>query len=123
MVQETAQRRDRSRTAEFYRVGTLTVTSERDGVMHTIRLSGELDLATAADADRELRRAEATDALAIVLDLSDLRFIDSTGIGLVLGANARSRADANRLALLRGPAAVQRAFELCGVVDVLPFAD
>jgi len=41
----------------------------------------------------------------------------------MLIANARSRADANRLTLLRGPAAVQRVLELSGVERLLPFAD
>ena len=123
MLEDASAPRDRKRVAELFEVGKLRVGSEREGVVHTISLSGELDLATAPDAERELRRVEATDALSIILDLSGLRFIDSTGIRLVLSAHARSRADSQRLALRRGPAAVQRVFELCGILDELPFAD
>jgi anti-sigma B factor antagonist len=97
--------------------------SERDGVLHSIRVEGELDLATAADLERELKRVEATDARSIVLDLSGVQFIDSTGVRLLVQAHARSRADSNRLSLLRGPAAVQRVLELTGLLDRLPFAD
>jgi stage II sporulation protein AA (anti-sigma F factor antagonist) len=99
------------------------VRSEREDGVHAIRLFGELDLATAAEAQRELERAEATDAEAIVLDLSGLTFIDSTGVRLLVAANARSRADANRLSVVRGQQPVQRVLELCGVVELLPFAD
>jgi anti-anti-sigma factor len=106
-----------------WNVGQLTVRSERDGVMHTIRAEGELDLATAEDLERELRRVESSDALSIVLDLSGLQFIDSTGVRLLIEADIRSRADSNRLTLLRGPKAVQRVFELTGILDRLPFAD
>ena len=91
--------------------------------MHTICVEGELDLATAADLERELTRAEDSDAQSIILDLSGLQFIDSTGVRLLLRAQARSREDSNRLALLRGPAAVQRVFDLTGILDLLPFAD
>ena len=91
--------------------------------MCTLRVEGDLELATAAIVERELLRAEATDAQAIVLDLSGLEFIDSTGVRLLVEACARSRADANRLAVLRGPRAVQRVFELTGIIDTLPFAD
>jgi anti-sigma B factor antagonist len=115
--------RDGLRAADLLRVGRLSVRSDRDGVLHTIRVEGELDLATAEDLERELVRVEGTDAQSIVLDLSDLDFIDSTGVRILIKAHARSRADANRLALLRGPKAVQRVFELTGILDRLPFAD
>jgi anti-anti-sigma factor len=49
--------------------------------------------------------------------------MDTTGVRLIIQADARSRADSNRLALLRGPRAVQRVFELTGLLDRLPFAD
>lgn len=88
-----------------------------------IALAGELDLATADEVEQEIVRVEATDADSIVVDLSDLRFMDSTGVRILLSADARSRADGSRLALLRGPAAVQRVFELSGISDLLPFGD
>jgi anti-anti-sigma factor len=111
------------RAAQVIRLGVLTISSERDGDLHTVELEGELDLATAPGVEQELERVEATDAAAIILDLSGLTFIDSTGIRLVLAAARRSRADSNRLTLLRGTAAVQRAFEISGVEALLSFAD
>jgi anti-anti-sigma factor len=104
-------------------LGKLTISSDRDGDKHTVRPLGELDLATADELQHELERAEASNAQSIVLDLSGLTFMDSTGVQLLLRAQARSRADANRLMLLRGPAAVQRVIELTGVAALLPFSD
>jgi anti-anti-sigma factor len=123
MTDEVPDRREGLRGSDVWNVGQLTLRSERDGVLHTIRVEGELDLANAEDLARELRRVEGTDALSIVLDLSGLQFIDSTGVRVLLQAHARSRADSNRLALLRGPRAVQRVFELTGILERLPFAD
>jgi anti-anti-sigma factor len=123
MSDKVPEQRGSLRGADAYHVGQLTVHSERDGVLHTIRVQGELDLATAEQLERELARVESSDALAIVLDLSALEFIDSTGVRVILQADARSRADSQRLALLRGPRAVQRVFELTGILDRLPFAD
>jgi anti-sigma B factor antagonist len=105
------------------RPGELTVSSRRDGDVHTIALAGELDVATAERVEQELRRVEATDARSIVVDLSALAFMDSTGIRILVGADARSRADSERLALRRGPSAVQRVIELSGLTDLLPFVD
>lgn len=120
MRHDVPKQADDQRAAELIRVGEFRVRSERDGVVHTVGLVGELDLATAGDVERELERVEASDALSIVLDLSGLTFMDSTGVRLVVRASARSRADSNRLALLRGPKAVQRVFELCGRATLCP---
>ena len=104
------------------RFGYLELRAERSGDEHVIALSGELDLDCADRVTQELLRAEATDARRIVLDLSDLRFMDSTGIRLILAADARSRMDGDRLVLIRGPRSVHRVFELTGVAERLPFA-
>lgn len=117
------EQREPGRAEQLIELGHLSMGSERDGDVHTIRLFGELDLATAEAVQRELERAETTDVASIVLDLSGLTFMDSTGVRLVVTATARSRANGDRLRLVRGPAAVQRVFELSAVADLLPFAD
>jgi anti-anti-sigma factor len=114
---------ERPPATQLVELGQLSISSQRDGDAHVIGLSGELDLATAANVEQELRRVEATDASSIVVDLSGLTFMDSTGVRLVWQAQARSRADANRLTLLRGPRTVQRVFAITGIADMLPFAD
>ncbi len=123
MTGDAFEARERSRATEGFGFDQLSMTSKRDGSAHVIALFGELDLAVADGVDRELRRVEATNATSIVVDLSGLTFIDSTGARLVWQADVRSRAGANRLRLLRGPRAVQRVFEISGIADMLPFAD
>lgn len=119
----SSEPREAVRAAEILKLGELTISSEREGDVHIISPRGELDLATADKLERELEAVEATDAQSIVVDLSGLRFMDSTGVRLIVNAHARSRADSNRLTLLRGTAAVQRLLELSGVDTLLPFAD
>jgi len=108
---------------QLLRVGELIISSDREGDVYTIRPTGELDLATAPILQGELERVEATDVRSIVVDLAGLTFMDSTGVRLLLSANARSRVDGGRLVLLRGPAAVQRVLKLSGVEPLLPFTD
>jgi anti-anti-sigma factor len=103
--------------------GELDIVVTRTGSTHTIALSGELDIGTVGRVEQALADAESGDAAIILLDLSGLRFMDSTGVRLALAAAARARADSNRLRLVRGAPAVQRVFELSGVADTLPFID
>ena len=58
MIDETPERRVTQRAADLLKVGRLVVCSERDGVLHTISVQGELDLATADVLERELVRVE-----------------------------------------------------------------
>jgi len=118
------EQRTPSPAAEQIERGRFSMRSERDGDVHRLRLFGELDLSNAGDVERELVRVETTDARSIVVDLSGLTFMDSTGVRLLVTAHARAREeDERRLSLVRGPAAVQRVLQLCGVEALLPFAN
>lgn len=98
--------------------------SERTDAGECVRLLGEMDLSVIGSVDREMRRAEATDADRIVLDLDELDFLDASGVRLLLHLNARSRSNGCRLSITRARSTqVQRVIELTGVGDVLPFTD
>jgi len=114
---------DRSAIERALAAGQFNMHSERRGNDHVLALSGELDLATAPHVEAELQLAEATDADQIVVDLCGLDFIDSTGLQLIVNADARSKANGQRLRLLPGPPQVQRIFEITATADRLPFAD
>jgi anti-anti-sigma factor len=88
-----------------------------------IRLIGELDLANAGSVEKELRLAEAQRPATIVLDLSRLDFIDSSGIALLIHAARRSQANGHKLGLIPGPRAVRHTLEICGVDGLLPLLD
>lgn len=123
MGAETSGDREPLRADRVRMFGVLTMTSEREGDVHVVALSGEIDLANAGDVDEELKRVEATDAGAIIVDLSGLEYIDSTGLRVLITAHARSRAESSRLSLLRPPDRLFRVFKIGGIADRLPFAD
>jgi len=85
--------------------------------------TGEFDMSTADKLDDAVRAAEATDAKRIIIDLTEVTFMDSTGLKVLLEAAARARANSNRLRLIRGRRRVQRVFELTKTEDFLPFLD
>jgi anti-anti-sigma factor len=98
---------------------TCKVTPEREQV--TVAPRGELDMATVAAVEKELRRLHDTGFRTIVLDLGGLSFMDSSGLHLVMRWTAEASRDAFRFELEPGQPHVQRLFELAGVIDELPF--
>jgi anti-anti-sigma factor len=100
------------------------VHSLREGDDERVHLLGELDLSVLGSVDREMRRAEDTDAARIVLDLGELEFLDASGIRLLLHLNDRSKDNGNRLRITRARSPqVQRVIDMTGTADVLPFVD
>jgi len=68
----------------------LEINTAHEGDAVVISVSGELDLAAADDLAGAIRDLEEIDSSAIVIDLSDLSFIDSTGLQTLLSAKSRS---------------------------------
>jgi anti-sigma B factor antagonist len=98
----------------------LTITSERRDADYRVAPTGELDIATSEQLERVLLQAEESDATTIVLDLSGLEFIDSTGLRLVVDANARCGGPHGRLRIIAGAPAVERLLDLVGLRERLP---
>jgi anti-sigma B factor antagonist len=65
-------------------------TTRLESDVTIIAVSGKLDLASLDQLDTTIRDAERSPANWIVVDLDDLRFLDSTGLGLLLEARRRS---------------------------------
>jgi anti-anti-sigma factor len=85
-----------------------------------VAVSGELDIAGSWALGQTLRELIARHR-RVVLDLSGLEFMDSSGLQMVMEADLHARLVECRLEIVRGPRAVQRVFEICGVADELPF--
>jgi anti-anti-sigma factor len=97
----------------------LEVETYREGDSMTIAVSGELDLATVHRLDAAIRRAEETEVGRIVLDLSALSFLDSTGLSVLLNASVRNRGDGNRLTFIPSKHdAVQRLIALTDTAEM-----
>jgi anti-anti-sigma factor len=95
---------------------------EESGAAHVV-LEGELDIATTPRAETELRRLEGENVGVIVLDLRGLTFMDSTGLRLLVAADARAREAGHRLAIVRGPGPVHRVLEITGLHNRLDLVD
>lgn len=97
-------------------------THQRDGLAH-ILLRGELDLSTVNKVQEELRRVEADSPPVVILDLSRLTFLDSTGLRCLVTADQRARDADRRVVLVRGPDPVQRVFSITRLEERLEMVD
>jgi anti-anti-sigma factor len=88
-----------------------TRIESRNGVAR-IALVGDLDIAALPVLQDHLAGVEGDGVRAIMLDLRDLAFIDSSGLQAILSARSRARANGHRLILIGASPAAQRLFAL-----------
>lgn len=104
-------------------MSTLSLETREEGQQVRIALEGELDLSSALTFDEEIRRAEERRPRTLVIDLSGLKFLDSTGLRLIMSAHSRAKTRGHHLAIVEGTSPVQRIFRLAGVnrrLDIIP---
>lgn len=87
-----------------------------------VRVTGELDLATAPRLEHALRDAQSH-AMEVVLDLRNLEFMDCAGMRTVIEAHERGEREGGRLTVVRGRAEVDRLFTLTGTRERLTIVD
>lgn len=86
-------------------------------------VAGDFDMQATFTVEPALEGAlSRPDLSALEIDLSRLRFVDSTGIGVLLRVEAEARERGVALTIVPAPPEVQRIFELSGVAEALPFA-
>jgi anti-sigma B factor antagonist len=93
------------------------VMSEGD-VVH-VRPFGELDIATTPQVAAPLDETRADGHRKVVLDLAGLTFVDSSGMRAIVEAHHAAARHGIEFAVLPGPPAVQRAFEVAGLAELL----
>ena len=76
------------------------IQDDRRNEVVRLALRGELDLATAPELDEHMSRVEQDGIRAVLLDLRDLTFVDSTGLRTFLKAQRRAKDNGHRLALV-----------------------
>jgi anti-anti-sigma factor len=99
------------------------VRSEREGSVERLTPTGELDIATTPILERAFDEARnQEDAAVIVVDLTQLSFMDVSGIHLLERVNAVC-VEADQLRIIDRSPAVKRLFDIAGCRDWLPIID
>ena len=88
-----------------------------------LTVTGELDVASAPRLRQEVVTLASGGRTLLVIDLAGVDFLDSTGLGVLLGALKRVRSAGGDLALCRAEPQVAKVFEITRLSDVLPLHD
>jgi anti-sigma B factor antagonist len=104
----------------FYIGDNVQAGAASDGDLAVLAMGGELDYEVSPQLRARLDRAIAAGTRRLVLDLSDVTFIDSTAIGVLAGAIARlDQAGGGSLAVVCTHEKVLQIFEITGLNSVI----
>ena len=97
-----------------------------DETTHLIAVRGEVHVSTAPEFSERLNDAIATGKTSVVIDMTDVEFIDSTGLSVLLNALRRVTRQQGNLALVVSNPTVLRHYEITrldSTFDIAPTRD
>ena len=83
-----------------------------EGGVRVLAVGGELDLATAPELEQALRRAVNEGVRRVVVDLTEVDFVDSTGIGVLADAHERLVGEGGAIAVVGAHSHVRKLFTI-----------
>jgi anti-sigma B factor antagonist len=97
---------------------TIDVSTARNGHVQLFALSGSLDIATSPSLRAALLEAAEHGHHDIVVDLSRLEFVDSTGLGALIGAHKRATEKSGSIRLVAIEGQILRLLRITGLLGV-----
>lgn len=96
-----------------------SVVAGRNGERTVVWLRGEHDMATSAELTQTLARAIAIDDADVVVDLSDVEFLDCSAIGIILRARDFLGPRSRSLTLRAPRRSARRVLDACGLAELI----
>lgn len=93
----------------------LSITASTKNDVATIAVSGEVDVSNADSLRNEIEKVASENPQRVEVDLAQVAYIDSTGIGVLVGAAHRAAEAGYAFAVVNPQANVKRVLGLLGV--------
>ena len=97
-----------------------TIDETRRGDTVELKVAGELDMSATFALEPVIDRVLADGPREFVLDLADVPFVDSSGLGLLISTHERAERDSVDMAITGAGREIQRIFHFAGLGGVLP---
>ena len=94
-----------------------------DAERHVVAVRGEIDLFTAPELKSALSEAIESGHMRIVVDLTDTTFLDSTALGVLIGALKRLRTRDGVMTIVNRDPNIAKTFEITGLDQIFTIAD
>ncbi|GAE36752.1 anti-sigma F factor antagonist [Halalkalibacter akibai] len=103
---------------------SLRIDLEQKGSVLLVRLEGELDHHTAEELRGQVEQILANGSVKhIVLNLELLSFMDSSGLGVILGRYKQVKANGGEMVVCAISSSVKRLFEMSGLFKIIRLED
>ena len=97
----------------------LTISTRTDGAFTVVQVGGEIDMFTATELRETLHARLAENVTSLAIDVNDVEFCDSTGLGVIIGVLRRLRESGGRLIIMCAQPQMLKIFQLTGLDTVL----
>ena len=97
---------------------SIDLKTEDGGGSLLFKLRGSLDLATAPTVRAALSEATEKGNHELLVDLTQLEFLDSTGLGVLIGAHRRATEHGGSLRLIVSNGPISRLLNITGLIAV-----
>ena len=94
-----------------------------DAERHVVAVRGEIDLFTAPELRQALTECIEQGKRRVVVDLTDTTFLDSTALGVLIGAVKRLRSRDGSLVIVNTDANIAKTFEITGLDQIFTILD
>lgn len=84
-----------------------------------VKVSGEIDAYTAPQLREKLFPMSEKEGVNMVVDLSEVNYMDSTGLGVFVGVFKNVRANNGEFKIVGVSDRLQRLFEITGLADII----
>src|ERR1700704_1909549 len=93
-----------------------------DSERHVLAVRGEIDLFTAPELKQVLAESIEAGRVRIIVDLTETTFLDSTALGVLIGAVKRLRSRDGALAIVNVDENISKTFEITGLDQIFPIS-
>lgn len=103
----------------------MRVETQKVGKALVVRCGGELDMRTAPQFRQEIEEKlnNFETILSLILNFADVSFVDSSGLGVILGRYKKMAQRGGQVMLVSVPPQVRKVFELSGIFKIIAHYD